>query len=147
MDLRISPVYNSKMPSLHDLVLFLRSDLVRLRKAVARLSDKPKRAERAPTDRRLISSGEFLRGLLPVGRKALLVGPDADLERDRYQRALAVIFIPEHEGLSGPPTIVQEAIIRAGWSPLWEKYGKVSFDWRPRLAKAEQEAKEAKAGA
>lgn len=52
-----------------------------------------------------------------------------------------------HEGLSDPPTIVQEAIIRAGWSPLWEKYGKVPFAWRPRLVKAEQEAREAQAGA
>jgi len=46
------------MPSLPTLVQFLRRDLVRLRKAVARLSDKPKRAERAPTDRRLLSSRE-----------------------------------------------------------------------------------------
>lgn len=92
-------------------------------------------------------AAEFLTKLLPVGTKVSLVGPAKELEKDRYQRILAVVFIPTHEGLSGPPTIVQEAIIRAGWSPLWEKYGKVSFDWRPRLVKAQEEAKEAKAGA
>lgn len=93
------------------------------------------------------AAAAFLNGLLPIGRKIVLVGPGADLERDRYQRALAVVFIPPADGLSDPPVIAQEAIIRAGWSPLWEKYGKAPFDWRPRLVKAEQEAREAKAGA
>ena len=46
------------MPSLHALVRSLRRDVVRLRRIVARLSDKPKRAERAPVDRRLLSCRE-----------------------------------------------------------------------------------------
>jgi hypothetical protein len=38
-------------------------------------------------------------------------------------------------------------MIRMGWSPLWEKYGRADARWRPELDQAEQEAKAEGAGA
>lgn len=92
-------------------------------------------------------AADFLRGLLPPGTSVILVGPGAQLDRDRYQRLLAVVLMPAASGSGGSPTMVQEAIIRAGWSPLWEKFGRVPVDWQPRLVQAEAAAREATAGA
>lgn len=42
---------------------------------------------------------------------------------------------------------LQERVIKAGWSPLWEKYGKADVRWRGALQAAETKAKEDRAGA
>jgi len=41
----------------------------------------------------------------------------------------------------------EERVITAGWSPLWEKYGKADPQWREFLVAAEEKAKKDKAGA
>jgi endonuclease YncB( thermonuclease family) len=90
------------------------------------------------------SAAAFLTDLLPTGADVVLWGPGAALERDRYQRGLAVVLQP----ISGAqPTVVQAAIIRAGWSVLWEKFGAADPRWRAALQAAEDAAKADNAGA
>lgn len=62
------------------------------------------------------------------------------LERDVYERVLAVVITSRGDTL-------QQRIIAAGWSPLWEKYGKADERWRESLQAAEDAARTAKAGA
>lgn len=83
-----------------------------------------------------------MRALLPVGAKVRLWGPGQMLKEDTYGRKLALVLLGE----TGEDS-VQERQIRDGWSPVWEKYGKVPEPWRDRLVAAQQAAREAKAGA
>lgn len=85
-------------------------------------------------------ASEFLDLQAKVGSEVRLWGPGADLERDRYARLLAVVITSRGDTL-------QERVITAGWSPLWEKYGKADPKWRNGLAAAEEMAKAGKAGA
>jgi endonuclease YncB( thermonuclease family) len=89
----------------------------------------------------------YLGELLPRGLRVTLWGPDAALERDRYDRALAVIIIPPTKAGDQPAISAQERMIAAGWSPLWEKYGPAHERWRPALQAAEDAARAATAGA
>ena len=84
----------------------------------------------------------ILRHLLPVGATATLwwPGDKADAPRDHYGRILAVV-------IAADGTSAQEAQIRAGWSPVWRKYGNPSREWAGKLESAENEAKQSKAGA
>ncbi len=91
------------------------------------------------------AASTFVADLLPVGTPVVLWGPGDALELDRYKRALAVVLIPPDD--QGTTLVVQSAIIRAGWSPLWEKFGKADARWRPELDRAEAESKAAQAGA
>jgi micrococcal nuclease len=74
------------------------------------------------------------------GMTVFLWGPGEALELDRYGRALAVVITKRGDTL-------QERVIAAGYSPLWEKYGKADPRWRDTLQAAEDKAKETKAGA
>ena len=91
------------------------------------------------------AASAYLRTLLPVGTPVVLWGPGDALEIDRYKRPLAVVIIPPDD--QGKTLVVQSAMIRMGWSVLWEKYGKADARWRPELVKAEDEAKAEGAGA
>ena len=91
------------------------------------------------------AAAAYLSKLLLIGTHVVLWGPGKDLEQDRYERRLAVVSIMAPEG--EPRELVQETMIRAGWSPLWEKYGKADALWRSKLVAAEEQAKAAKAGA
>lgn len=85
-------------------------------------------------------AAEFLDLQAKAGSAVTLWGPGAELERDRYQRLLAVVVTTRGDSL-------QERVIAAGWSPLWEKYGKADAKWRDRLVAAEAKAKQDKTGA
>lgn len=82
----------------------------------------------------------FLSALLPAGAKVRLWSPGDKLEIDRYGRVLAVVIMEDDR-------TVQTRMVAAGWSPVWEKYGRVDLAWRTGLESAERSAKEAKAGA
>lgn len=82
----------------------------------------------------------FLTAQAPAGLAVTLWGPGAELEVDRYQRLLAVVVTSTGDTL-------QERIVKAGWSPLWEKYGRADPRWRNALQAAEDAAKAAAAGA
>lgn len=85
-------------------------------------------------------AAEYLDLQAKAGSAITLWGPGDTLELDRYKRALAVIITSRGDTL-------QERVIAAGWSPLWEKYGKANPKWREALVAAEDKAKQAKAGA
>lgn len=85
-------------------------------------------------------AAEFMDLQAKAGSSVTLWGPGADLERDRYKRLLAVVVTSRGDTL-------QERVIKAGWSPLWEKYGKADPKWREVLVAAEAKAKQDKAGA
>ena len=85
-------------------------------------------------------AAEFMDIQAKAGSAVTLWGPGADLERDRYKRLLAVVVTSRGDTL-------QERVIKAGWSPLWEKYGKADPRWREVLVAAEAKAKQDKAGA
>lgn len=85
-------------------------------------------------------ASEFLGLQAKAGSAVTLWGPGADLERDRYKRLLAVV-------VTGRGDTLQERVIKGGWSPLWEKYGKADPKWREVLVAAEAKAKQDKAGA
>ena len=82
-----------------------------------------------------------LREMLPAGAKVRIWGPGADLRRDVYGRLLVVVLL----GDAGDDS-VQERMVRAGWTPLWEKYGRADDRWRARLVTAQAEAKKANSG-
>jgi len=78
------------------------------------------------------AASAFLAALLPIGATVSLWSPKPVIQNDRYGRALAVVW--KHEVLvigagdnQGTATDVQVnvnlAIVRAGWSPYWKKYG------------------------
>jgi endonuclease YncB( thermonuclease family) len=85
-------------------------------------------------------AAEFMDLQAKAGSAVTLWGPGADLERDRYKRLLAVVITSKGDTL-------QERVIKAGWSPLWEKYGKADPKWRQTLVEAEEKAKRGKTGA
>jgi micrococcal nuclease len=85
-------------------------------------------------------AAEFMDLQAKPGSAVTLWGPGADLERDRYKRLLAVVVTLRGDTL-------QERVITAGWSPLWEKYGKADPKWRQALKAAEEMAKAGKSGA
>ena len=87
----------------------------------------------------------YLSQLLLIGTRVVLWGPGKEVEQDRYERRLAVVSIMASE--DEPREVVQETMIRAGWSPLWEKYGQADLLWRAKFVTAEERAKAAKAGA
>jgi len=81
---------------------------------------------------------EFLRTFLPVNAQITVWFPNS-VKTDAYGRYLAVVL---NNGKSA-----QEAIIRAGWSPIWWKYGKPAKDYRQTLQVAEDQADADSAGA
>lgn len=85
-------------------------------------------------------ASEFMDLQAKAGSAVKLWGPSVSLERDRYKRILAVVVTSRGDTL-------QERVITAGWSPLWEKYGKADLKWRETLVAAEEKAKKDKAGA
>jgi micrococcal nuclease len=85
-------------------------------------------------------ASEFMDLQAKPGSAVTLWGPGADLERDRYKRILAVVIASRGD-------TIQDRVIKAGWSPLWEKYGKADPKWRETLVAAEEKAKKDKAGA
>jgi endonuclease YncB( thermonuclease family) len=85
-------------------------------------------------------AAEFMDLQAKTGSAVTLWGPGENLERDRYKRILAVVITSRGDTL-------QERVIKAGWSPLWEKYGKADPKWRETLVAAEEKAKKDKAGA
>lgn len=85
-------------------------------------------------------AAEFMDLQAKAGSTVTLWGPGESLERDRYKRVLAVVITSRGDTL-------QERVIKAGWSPLWEKYGKADPRWRDTLVAAEEKAKKDKAGA
>jgi endonuclease YncB( thermonuclease family) len=85
-------------------------------------------------------ASEFMDLQAKPGSAVTLWGPGADLERDRYKRILAVVITSRGD-------TIQDRVIKAGWSPLWEKYGKADPKWRQTLVEAEEKAKKDKAGA
>lgn len=89
------------------------------------------------------AAAAFLAGLLRPSTPVVLWSTGDALVRDRYDRLLAVVVVPDATG----STTAQAAIIRAGWSVLWEKYGRADPLWRAALDTAEQEAKAAHVGA
>lgn len=99
---------------------------------------------------------DLVRAMVPKGARASLWGPGAELERDAYKRLLAVVWV-EREGAVGAggtdaqPATWQEnvnlAVIRAGFSPYWRKYGKAPDPMHQTFTEAQESAKEANAGA
>ena len=89
-----------------------------------------------------VKAAEALRSLLPHGAAIRLWGPGDELKVDPFGRSLAVVFL----GATGEDS-AQEHQIRAGWSPLWEKYGKPPEPWKAKLQAAEDAAKKGKIGA
>lgn len=85
-------------------------------------------------------ASEFMDLQAKPGSAVTLWGPGSDLQRDRYERILAVVVTSRGDTL-------QERVITAGWSPLWEKYGKADPKWRELLVAAQAKAKADKAGA
>lgn len=103
-----------------------------------------------------VKAAEFLRGRLPVGTTVKLWGPKDALDRDPYDRLLAVPWRMEAAVIGAGGTAASPAdleinvcseIIRAGWSPYWKKYGKAPDRLDAAFAAAHAEAKEAGAGA
>lgn len=97
----------------------------------------------------------FLEGKLAKDAKLTLWGPGEALEKDRYQRVLAVIWLHEQQVIgagNNPGTLtdvqvnVNAAIIRAGWSPYWRKYGQAPEKMHKALLDAQEEAQTAKVG-
>jgi endonuclease YncB( thermonuclease family) len=85
-------------------------------------------------------ASEFLDLQAKAGSAVTLWGPGAEIARDRYGRLLAVIITSRGDTL-------QQRIIAAGWSPLWEKYGRADPRWRDDLQAAEDAASAGKLGA
>jgi endonuclease YncB( thermonuclease family) len=81
-----------------------------------------------------------LRQLLPTGATVALWAPGPAVERDRYQRLLAVVTP------AGSASSAQEAMIRAGWSPYWRKYGDAPEPYHAALLAAQAAAESASAG-
>ncbi len=101
-------------------------------------------------------AAEFLRAELPVDSRVELWSPADVLERDRYDRVLAVIW--KHEAMyvgaaGGGAQHIQAtrninlAIVRAGWSPYWRKYGKAPGELDAAYAAAQEQARADNAGA
>lgn len=82
---------------------------------------------------------DLVRALLPAGARVVLWGPGVELERDQHKRLLAVVRLGD--------TTIQEEVIAAGWSPLWEKYGRAPEGYRVRWQEAENQARAAGRGA
>lgn len=103
-----------------------------------------------------VQARDFVRGLAPQGAPVILWGPGETLERDRYQRFLAVVWVERSGamGAAGSPaqeTTWQEnlnlAVVRAGFSPYWRKYGKAPGTMDAAFVATQDEAKTAKTGA
>lgn len=99
---------------------------------------------------------DLVRGMLPPGARVFLWGPGAELERDAYKRLLAVVWAERsgHVGVGGSdaqPATWQEnvnlAVIRAGFSPYWRKYGKATGQMHQAFTEAQDSAREAAVGA
>ena len=88
-----------------------------------------------------VEAAKALRTLLPKGSVVRLWSPGESLEQDVYRRILAVVLL----GSSGLDS-AQEYQIRAGWSPIWKKYGAPPAPFADRFAAAEKSARESKAG-
>jgi len=87
-------------------------------------------------------AADALKALLPEKTMVRLWGPGDKLETDTYGRTLAVVLLGK-EGMDS----AQERMISAGWTPYWKKYGAIKDqELNARLTKAQDAAKEAKAG-
>ena len=87
-----------------------------------------------------VQATTFLRALLPVGAEVKLWGPKERLEKDRYERLLALVVMADQ-------ITAQEKIVAAGWSVYWRKYGEAPEPYHARLLKAQETAKTSGAGA
>ena len=72
------------------------------------------------------------------GAEVRLWGPGDKLQRDRYDRQLALLTI---EG-----RCIQEVMIQQGWSVYWQKYGPAPGDWHGRFVEAQALARRNSAG-
>lgn len=88
------------------------------------------------------AAAAFLRTTLPKNSDIRLWGPGDALSTDPYGRQLAVVLI----GTSGNRS-AQEAIIRAGWSPYWIKYGRAPEPYDAALRAAQESAQQDRSGA
>lgn len=104
-----------------------------------------------------LQAAEFLRMRLPADTKVVLWGPKPDaLEHDPYDRLLAIVWRHEAAIIGAGGTAAQPAdlkinvnveIVKAGWSPYWRKYGAAADRLDASLTSAQDEAREANAGA
>jgi endonuclease YncB( thermonuclease family) len=91
----------------------------------------------------------FLKALLPKGARVALWSPGEDWERDEGGRIIALVRYRTEDAGDDPaawPT-AQEAILRAGWSVYWRRYGDAPEPLRRRFAEAEAAARTTEAGA
>lgn len=63
---------------------------------------------------------ERLANLLPIGSQVILWTPATDFARDAEDRLLALVTCRPP---GGQPEIVQEVLVREGWSPYWGGHG------------------------
>lgn len=87
---------------------------------------------------------DLVRALIPKGSRVSLWGPDTELERDTYKRLLAVVWAVKP---AGPTENVNLAVIQAGFSPYWRKYGRAPNPLHQVFTEAQRSAKDANAGA
>ncbi len=99
---------------------------------------------------------EFLAEKLPTGSSIKLFHPGNTIERDAYGRLLAIVYRPEDMiiGAGDNPGQLQTCwvnvnceVIRAGWSPVWRKYGDPEEKMLKALLDAQHEAEIKTSGA
>jgi len=89
------------------------------------------------------SASEALRAVLSKGAQVVLWGPGDALEADSYGRVLAVVY----RVTDGRRENVNAAMVRAGWSPYWRKYGDAPEPVHTEMVQAQETARTANAGA
>lgn len=95
------------------------------------------------------SAAEFVKTLLPKNTAVTLWSPGEDWERDETGRLIALVRYRSPDAPEDPARwpSAQEAILRAGWSVYWRRYGEAPDVLRKAFHAAETEARKAKAGA
>lgn len=87
-----------------------------------------------------VQASAALKDLIAVGDQVLLWGPAEAFETDTYGRVLAVVT-------TNSGVVVNEQLIRAGWTPYWRKYGEAPEPWNQRFIAAEAAAMSNQTGA
>jgi endonuclease YncB( thermonuclease family) len=99
---------------------------------------------------------DFLTKLLPKGTLVKLSGPGDKFESDSYGRVLAVAWRTDEAIIGAGDNPGQQIttwvnvpieIYRAGWSPVWRKYGDPGETMLKAMLNAQKEAEENKVGA
>jgi len=86
---------------------------------------------------------EAMKAALLQGSQVVLWGPGETLEADSYGRVLAVVY----RVTDGRRENVNAAMVRAGWSPYWRKYGDAPEPVHTEMVQAQETARTANAGA